>query len=279
MCFAHIFPTVEELSDLDYCTASLSKLRGVTFCCLNVRSLTRHYDSIKLMLMRSEIDCLILNETFLNNSISTLELNVPNYNIYRFDRTPASGKTCGGGVLAYVHNKYDFSLIENSELCTPAIESLWFKLELKCTRPTFINAFYRPPDGSTNDFIETLHSQLNQFVDNPIADIIVMGDANIDYNKVSSESRLLKSFLKDKGLTQMISVPTRVTVKSQSVIDHIYINNADLYSHCGVLETGVSDHSLVFTCRNRKKISKEKRTIFIRNYRQFDIEQYNFDIY
>ena len=79
MLFAHVFPMVEELSDLDYCTASLSK--GVTFCCLNVRSQIRHLVSIKLMLSRSERDCLILNDTFLNNYILTPELDVPNCDI------------------------------------------------------------------------------------------------------------------------------------------------------------------------------------------------------
>ena len=124
MCFAQVFPTVEELSDLDYCTSSLSKLKGVTFSCLNIRSLTRHIDSIKSMLSRSKVDCLILNETFLNNSILDPELEIPDYKIYRFDRTATSGKSCGDGVLAYVHTKYDFSFIENSKLCTPSIESM-----------------------------------------------------------------------------------------------------------------------------------------------------------
>ena len=30
MCYPNVFPTVEELSDLDYCTSALSKLKGVS---------------------------------------------------------------------------------------------------------------------------------------------------------------------------------------------------------------------------------------------------------
>ena len=92
-----IFPTVEELSDLDYCTAALSKLKGISFCSLNIRSLYKNYDSIRAMLYRSEIDCLLLNETFLNASLLDEELEIPGYRFIRFDRTAESGKKSRGG--------------------------------------------------------------------------------------------------------------------------------------------------------------------------------------
>ena len=95
MCFAPVFPTAEEISDYDYCTAALSKLKGITFSCLNVRSLTKHFDSIKTLLIRTNLDFLILNETFLNDSIEDNELSIPNYNFFRFDRNQNSGKFGG----------------------------------------------------------------------------------------------------------------------------------------------------------------------------------------
>ena len=93
MCYQNVFPTVEELTDMDYCTRSLSKLKGVTFCSLNIRSLYKNFDSLKQLLNRADVDCLILNETYLNSSI----LYIPGYEFIRFDRTEASGKKCGGG--------------------------------------------------------------------------------------------------------------------------------------------------------------------------------------
>ena len=79
MCIPPTFPTIEELTDIDNCTASLSKLKGVAFCCLNVRSLINKLDSNKLILNRSKVDCLILNETFLNENITGTELTIDGY--------------------------------------------------------------------------------------------------------------------------------------------------------------------------------------------------------
>ncbi len=115
MCYPPSFPTVEELSDIDYCMASVSKLKGITFSCLNIRSASNKLDSIKLILERSNVDCLILNETFLNSNIDDAELQIKNYDLHHFNRTKESGKSHGGGLLIYTNNKYEFELVESSE--------------------------------------------------------------------------------------------------------------------------------------------------------------------
>ncbi len=120
------------------------------------------------------MDCLILNETFLNGSITDDELFIPDYNFFRFDRNENSGKFGGGGLIVYVHDKYDFDLIVDSETCTPFIESMWLKLSLLNTRPTLINAFCRPPDGNVSHFIESLKEQFTKHVQNPGSDILML---------------------------------------------------------------------------------------------------------
>ena len=278
MCFRPIFPTIEELTDVDYCTASLAKLKGISFCCLNVRSLMLKIDSIKLILQRSNIDCLVLNETFLNKSITDLEISIDGYDCHRFDRTAESGKHSGGGIVAYVNNKYDFHPITDSVVCSPHAESAWVKLSLKNTRPTYLCCFYRPPDGSVTDFLNNLNSQIESIVTEPGSDIVMMGDANIDLMKNTREARYLKSFLNQANLSQVINKATRVNEQSSTLIDHIYVNNPSLYSHRGILDPGLSDHHLTFVCRKRAKISNEKKTIFIRNYRNFNTENFCADL-
>ena len=68
------------------------------------------------------------------------------------------------------------------------------KLSLKNTRPTYICGFYRPPDGSIPNFIDSLNDQLNQIVDNPTSDVVMLGDANIDLLKHNKDSQLLRNF-------------------------------------------------------------------------------------
>ena len=56
----------------------LSKLRGPAIGCLNIQSMTRKFDDIKLLLARSELNCLGLIETWLNNSDMTVTKVVGN---------------------------------------------------------------------------------------------------------------------------------------------------------------------------------------------------------
>ena len=278
MCFPPPFPTVEKLTDLDYCTASLAKLKGITLSCLNVRGILSKLDSIRLILGRSKVDCLILNETFLTPNIDDSELHIDKYNLHHFDRTKDSGKSHGGGLIIYTHTKYDFITIESSEVCSPAIENVWIKLRLPKARPTYISCFYRPPDGSIPDFIETLNVQLSTMEIEAGSDIVMMGDANIDVLKQSQDSRSLNALLNNHNLKQVISKATRITDTTNTLIDHVYVNNPDQYAHRGSLDPGLSDHKLTFICRKRAKISHEKKTIFIRNYRDFNCSAFCNDL-
>ena len=64
--------------------------------------------------------------------------------------------------------------------------------------------------------------------------------------------------------------PTRVISSTSSIIDHIYTSNPALFHHNGVLDPGLSDHGLVFVTRKHVRTSKEKETLYIRDYRFFD---------
>ena len=81
------FPTSVELTDIDYCTKAISNMRGITLASLNIRSLSRHIDSVQIMLERSDLDLLAINETYLNQSILDTELNIHRYNFITYDRT------------------------------------------------------------------------------------------------------------------------------------------------------------------------------------------------
>ena len=92
-----MFPVVGPISELEYSTKCLKNTRGVTIACLNVQSVTRKLDDIRELLHGSHIDCLCLNESFLNNSIDTSLLHIDGYYTICHDRTEASGKR--GGLL------------------------------------------------------------------------------------------------------------------------------------------------------------------------------------
>ena len=92
-------------------TETLKELKGITFASLNVRSLYRKYDDNSILLSQSNVDLLLLQETFLNSSVSDNLLNVNNYCMIRQDRDTVNGKTAGGGLVAYIGEQYHLSHI------------------------------------------------------------------------------------------------------------------------------------------------------------------------
>ena len=58
MCLLPSFPTVQELSVSDYCTAALAKLKAISFRSINIRSITRKYDDVRSMQQYSKLNCL-----------------------------------------------------------------------------------------------------------------------------------------------------------------------------------------------------------------------------
>ena len=97
-------------------STDIKKLRGISFGSLNIHSLTRKIDEIKFLLKETGLKVLALNESWLNNSISDCELEIPHYQFFRFDRDLGSGRRGGGGLITYTNTKYNFEGIPNWNL-------------------------------------------------------------------------------------------------------------------------------------------------------------------
>lgn len=70
---------------------------------LNITSLLKHMDEIRVLLTTKNVDVLAINETRLDCTISDDLVNVPNYDIIRFDRNRN-----GGGVCIYLNNAISY---------------------------------------------------------------------------------------------------------------------------------------------------------------------------
>lgn len=84
--------------------ANTRNINNVKIAHLNVRSLKcrDHFLLVKETILSNKFDVFTISESWLDASVSDLEIEVPGYNIYRVDR---SNKT-GGGICAYVLNTY-----------------------------------------------------------------------------------------------------------------------------------------------------------------------------
>ena len=117
------FPHNENVSQLDYSNQALKNLKGLSIASLNICSITRKIDELKILLDRTDLDIRTLNETFLNDSIGNEDIAIPGYKHFRLDRTTASGKVHGGGLLVYAEENRIIDVIEHGCFITPNLET------------------------------------------------------------------------------------------------------------------------------------------------------------
>ena len=191
---------------------------------LNICSLQSHFDELNefLLSFSSPPSVIFISETRINVE-PLINVNIPGYT---FLHLPSN--TRAGGVGAYflenltVYNKGNFGF--NIEGC----ENLWFDVEFPGQKQKFTLAvIYRHPHNNTSEFINALDEKLNILDKEKSNKVYILGDINLDLNSnnlSSSASDYLRK-LQSHAYFSLITKPTRVTVSSQTVIDHILTND------------------------------------------------------
>ena len=130
----------------------------------------------------------------------------------------------------------------------------------------------------TENFLNQLRIIKNAFTDSPSRTHIILGDFNLDFNKIHINSypfahlfdQLITTF-DPLGLHQLINFETWSRfvngVKRFSIIDHIYTNHPELFSNITSTLTDVGDHRLISCNIMARKIAD--RTILKRDWRRY----------
>ncbi|EDO35224.1 predicted protein [Nematostella vectensis] len=224
----------------------LSK-NGVRMCHWNARSFNNDkYEQIKEILThpRTEIDVMIITETWLSSSHTNEEYGIPGYHIERKDRTRKER----GGVMMYVSHAMAYTrlpTLESSDtelLCTQVIPC-------KSNCPIIIAGVYRVPNSTAvmDVKLEGLIGKI--YITNKEA--LLLGDFNINFLKQQNHKHRLIKFLTSLGFTQTINEVTRP--ESHSCLDHVYTNQPQCITKTKVWNIGLSDHLPVCVVRRYKK--------------------------
>ena len=90
----------------------------------------------------------------------------------------------------------------------------------------------------------------------------------------NAPTKRMRSLYELYQLSQLIDEPTRITMSTSLLIDHIVTNTPEKISDSRVIHTGLSDHSLVFAIRKISVIKKQEHTVEIRNMKNFNEEKF-----
>ncbi len=255
------------------CINLLKSKRDLKIAHLNIWSLRRKVDQLRILLNDNPFDIVGLSETYLTAKTDDSELHVDGYTLYRKDRGSR-----GGGVALYVSNELPH------EICTDInnsidIEALWVKVKRPYSKSVYVCSLYRPPSADHEYFEKMLLMLEHVMEDNN--EIIVTGDFNYDYvvdeTLANNPAHYIELLLNCK---QLIQTPTRITPTSSSTIDLIFSSMPECHGQSGTVKCTMSDHYMIYTivkC-NVARSKKPPRTLKVRDFKSFDPLAFNYDL-
>ena len=211
--------------------------KGLHFLPMNDRSLLPKMSELKLIASNSTVA--MISITWLDNSVSDVEINIEDYTVVRRDRNKN-----GSDVCVYIRNDFAFSV--RSDLQMDNDEILFVELLVPKTKPIIIGTVYRSP--KQNDFLNNFEEIFTNLRSD--CETLLLGDLNICclqrsnssficYLQISSSificylqrsSSIFKAYaniLKRFDLDQINTELTRITDTTTSLWDHILCNNKE----------------------------------------------------
>ena len=191
----------------------------------------------------------------------------------------------GGGVGLYVKNDLKFQKIEDLSIFHEGtFESICLKVFCGKERYRIIANFYRPPNSSMKDFNSKMQSFLDmlekeQHFKNAV-EIILLGDFNcnlLNHETHKDTNDFLNLFLSSSFLP-LITLPSRVTDTSSTLIDNIWTNSRHNEKFSGLLIEHISDHLPIFHLQVKIGDQLNNEDIKIRNLSIKNKEKFREDL-
>ena len=80
-------------------------------------------------------------------------------------------------------------------------------------------------------------------------------------------------------LRQHIQTPTRTNIKTSTLIDVIFTRiDDDKITNAGVIDLGISDHSLVYVCRKVSIPKEPPKIVYTRQFKNYQINNFKQDL-
>ena len=237
--------------------------KGLSIASLNVNSLQLHFDEIQCMTNELGIHVLALNETKLNPHVPKNLIAIDGYQVERKDRTSNDG-----GVAIYIRNSIKYHL--RKDLPVNDLELICIEIEpLKVDHISLLHGT-DPPSDPVESFKKL--ENILAFLDKEGKEIILIGDTNCDLsNSEDNNTKHMCELYNLFSLKQLIEEPTRETLSSSTLIDHIATSSPSNIVESGVLQISMSDHFMVFCIRKfNGSLQKEHKMIKSRRMKNFN---------
>ena len=249
--------------------------KGFKIFHLNIRSLVPKLDQLKILLEYNDVDIFSISETWLHEGISSNILSIPGYVFVRLDREVVGHEhqvKRGGGLGVYYNPNLscDKDVFSDRNVSSKDLELQVLQFTRKNARKIVLFNVYRPPNGLTDVALDHIDNAIQGIPNLARKDIVIMGDFNVDIlDSRHRDTKSLKYFASENGLSQLIDSPTRFTTTSRKAIDLIF-TNMDYIVQSGTIDFFASDHQPIFLIKKKPKINYPKSKFSGRTYRNYN---------
>ena len=165
-----------------------------------------------------------------------------------------------------------------NDLSNDMLECLTIEITNPRSKGFLVSTWYRPPSSPIDLFNE--FEKVIDKIDAENKELFLLGDLNCDFlpSSITHSTYALKNIFDIYGLKQLITLPTRITSTSHTLIDLCITNSCDKVINSGVLHLGISDHYLVYMTRKAHYDRTGPRTIEIRQFKNFQKGKFLYDL-
>ena len=221
---------------------------------INIQSINAKFENLSIFISQlAEHDiffsAICIHETWVSeNNFSYSNFSLPNYKSFFLPATCSSH----GGLAVYILNSYqvqELNLYTNSNLW----EGQFFEIfGGGLNKKLSLCNIYRPP-RDRNSEIQSFLSEITPImstISNNYTESIISGDFNLDLLKINSRAlisdyiELLYSF----SFLPSITLPTRLSRRSATLIDQIFLKSSTSNTCGGIILSNISDHLMPFLC-------------------------------
>ena len=217
------------------------------------------------------IDILAVNETRLDDTISSGEVTVPGYVLERKDTNRD-----GGVVALYIRNTINYERLFDLEC--DSLEWIGITIIKPKAKAFIVSTWYRPLRSNADTMKD--FGLLVQRIESLGLEVNILGDLNCNVAACPLELHT-KNLLEICNLYQyhqLINKHTRITAKSATIMDLILTNNKEIFTFSGVCHIGISDHSLIYGVRNFCIPRGKQKIVESQQFRSFDANSFHTDL-
>ncbi|XP_022781674.1 uncharacterized protein LOC111322769 [Stylophora pistillata] len=223
-------------------------LYNINIAHLDIRSLKnhKHYILAKEAVRANNIDIFAVSETWLDSTVSDIEVEFLGFHLHRLDTSIQTG----AGVCIFTKQYFKVEcLYQLSYIAASGLHMLWVKIQIRNSRSFLVCTVYKPPDASTLCFDTDQQNSRSGTLNSLNKPIFILGDLNcymLNENDLACQT--LTSFYSSFNLLQLVAQPTRITETSETLIDVLATNgNLVIETKCCKSRTYVDDNQLYIT--------------------------------